>query len=118
MANVESVKIESEDRGFELHLTVGDDIVQHDDGSIVLNIHAVAEDLLRECVREIGPWLLEGLRVKREVQRTPFDQGEDEEPWPGESAIDFYRRTGDTGLLFEHADTLRKSRRETPDVGA
>jgi len=56
MADVETVKIETDDRGFELHLVVGDDIVHRDDGLVILNIHGVALELLKECERVIGPY--------------------------------------------------------------
>ncbi len=68
MADVEVVKIESDERGFELHLIVGDDIEHHDDGLVILNIHGVAVELMHECVRKIGPWYQEMLAAEREYR--------------------------------------------------
>jgi hypothetical protein len=59
MPNVERVTIESDERGFELHLLVDEDARSDDDGRLVLNIHAVAEELYDAVKREIGPWLYE-----------------------------------------------------------
>lgn len=60
---IESVKIESDERGFELHLT-------DDDGTrYVLNVHAVAARLLKATQDEIGAWLEEGRRLADEHER-------------------------------------------------
>jgi len=68
MTDVEGVTIESDERGFELHLVVGEDIDVSPDGVVVLNIQAVAEDLLNEAVRVIGPWVLEARAAYREYR--------------------------------------------------
>ncbi len=113
MADVEAVKIESDERGFELHIVVGDDIDVDDEGRAILNVQGVAEELLHEVVTKIGPWVLEGLAVKREYDRAKgrYDD-EDDGPWPGESVMAFYQRTGQDGPLREVADAMNKARKE------
>jgi len=106
MADVEAVTVECDDRGFELHLIVGDDIRHGDDGRIVLNIQAVAEDLWDEMVAKVGPWVLEKAAARRDYERAR-ERVEDEGPWPGESPMDYYQRTGDSEPLREQADLLR-----------
>ncbi len=59
MSIVEGVKIESDEHGFELHLIVGDDITHHEDGTIILNVQGVAEELYDAVKAAIGPWLYE-----------------------------------------------------------
>lgn len=59
MTRVEQVKIESDERGFELHLIVDDDIQVDDDGRVILNVQAVAEELYDAVKNGIGPWLYE-----------------------------------------------------------
>ncbi len=59
MTDVEGVKIESDERGFELHLIVGDDIDVDEQGRAILNVHAVAEELYDAVKASIGPWLAE-----------------------------------------------------------
>jgi hypothetical protein len=106
MADVEAVTVECDDRGFELHLIVGDDIRHGDDGRIVLNIQAVAEDLWDEMVAKVGPWVLEKAAARRDYERAR-ERVEDEGPWPGENPMDYYQRTGDSEPLREQADLLR-----------
>lgn len=69
MTDVEGVTIESDERGFELHLIVGEDIEVDDQGRAILNVQAVAEELLHECVRKIGPWVLEARQARAEYDR-------------------------------------------------
>lgn len=59
MTNVEQVKIESDEQGFELHLIVDDDIEVSADGRVILNVHGVAEELYDAVKSGIGPWLYE-----------------------------------------------------------
>lgn len=59
MADVESIRIESDERGFELHVVVGDDIDVDDEGRAILNVQAVAEELYDAVKGAIGPWLAE-----------------------------------------------------------
>jgi hypothetical protein len=106
MADVEVVTVECDDRGFELHLIVGDDIRHDDDGRIVLNIQAVAEDLWDQMVEKVGPWVLEKAAARRDYERSR-DRLEDEGQWPGEDPMDYFKRTGDSGPLMEFADELR-----------
>lgn len=77
MVRVEEIKVESDERGWELHLFVDEDIEVGALGHVILNVHGVAEQLLSEVVTKIGPWMLEGLRVKREMQRARFDEEDD-----------------------------------------
>lgn len=60
---IESVTIESDERGFELHLT------DTDGTQYVLNVHAVAARLLKATQDEIGSWLEEGRRLAAEHER-------------------------------------------------
>jgi hypothetical protein len=106
MADVEAVTVECDDRGFELHLIVGDDIRHDDDGRIVLNIQAVAEDLWDQMVEKVGPWVLEKAAARRDYERSR-ERVEDEGQWPGEDPMDYFKRTGDSGPLMEFADELR-----------
>ena len=113
MADVEEVTIECDDRGFELHLVVGDDIRHGDDGRVILNIQAVAENLWDEMVNKVGPWVLEKAAARREWERRRDAAAEtDEGPWPGENAMDYYKRTGDDGPLREFADHLHDRAKE------
>lgn len=59
MADVESVRIESDERGFELHIVVGDDIDVDEQGRAILNVQAVAEELFDAVKSSIGPYLAE-----------------------------------------------------------
>lgn len=68
MPNVEQVKIESDDQGFELHLIVDDDIKVGDDGRVILNIHGVAEELYDAVKSAIGPYLYEMEAAKAEYR--------------------------------------------------
>lgn len=72
LATVESVKIESDDRGFELHLT------DTDGQRYILNVHAVAGDLLEQVRSEIGEWYAQGqaLAAEHERERVPDEDGD------------------------------------------
>ncbi len=59
-ATVESVKIETDDRGFELHLT------DTDGQKFVLNVHGVAGTLLEQAREEIGEWYAQGKALAAE----------------------------------------------------
>jgi hypothetical protein len=111
MNRVEDLRIDSDENGFELVLTV--DELTESDGQVRLHVQAVAVSLLAEAVTKIGPWALEGMRVRREFARTPFDDGDDDElPWPGEGPIAYFKRTGNADELLEMADRWRKQARE------
>lgn len=105
--NVEKVTVECDEHGFELHLIIGDDIRHYDDGLVVLNIQAVAEELWDEMVSKVGPWVLEKAAARRDYDRSRPDEDGDEGPWPGENPMDYYKRTGDSEPLREAADSLR-----------
>ena len=112
MADVEQVTIECDDRGFELHMIVGDDIRHYDDGRIILNVQAVAEELWDEMVKKVGPWVLEKAAAQRDYEMRSKLLPDDEGPWPGENAMDYYRRTADAEPLREQADHLRARAKE------
>jgi len=82
--------------------------------------------LAPEVKKEIGPWLYEMQQAKREfdtgraddptqqavldnIKRDPYE--DDDGPWPGESVMAFYERTGQDNLLAA-ADHLRKAMKE------
>ena len=51
--DAEAVRVESDERGFELHI----DTVE--DGTLIVNIESCYEELYDAAKREIGPWLYE-----------------------------------------------------------
>lgn len=51
--NAEGIRIESDERGFELHIDTTDD------GTMIFNVHGVAEELYDAVKGAIGPWLAE-----------------------------------------------------------
>jgi hypothetical protein len=55
-ADVEAVSVESDERGFELHLTLYDDAPVTE---LILNVHGIAEELYDAVKGAIGPWLQE-----------------------------------------------------------
>jgi hypothetical protein len=59
MSNVEGVRVESDERGFELHLIVDEWPEDGGSGLMILNVHAVAEELYDAVKASIGPWLSE-----------------------------------------------------------
>lgn len=59
MTDVYEVKVESDERGFELHLIVGAEVETDEQGRVILNIHGVAEELYDAVKASIGPWLYE-----------------------------------------------------------
>ena len=75
MTNVEQVKIESDERGFELHLIVDDAIEVDEDGRVMLNIQAVAEELYDAVKSGIGPWLYEMAMAKARYSAGVRDGG-------------------------------------------
>ena len=70
--NVEDVKIECDERGFELHLIVDDGMMVLErsivDGVLILNVQAVAEQLYDQAKMVIGPWLQERDDAAREYR--------------------------------------------------
>src|SRR5262245_58537989 len=75
-ADADSIKVESDECGFELHVTTTDG-ERH-----VFNIHGVAVDLLAEVERTLAPWHREGMSVLREMQRVgAFECGDPEGEW-------------------------------------
>ncbi len=119
--NADTITIESDEHGFELH-------IETDEGDrFVFNVHDVAEDLMTQAITKIAPWVLEGRAAKREydsgvaddpTQQIVLDRikadpyPDDNGPWPGESALAFWQRTGQDEPLRDQADTLNKARKE------
>lgn len=80
MTTVEGVKIESDERGFELHLIVDDDpMVDPDTGRMILNVHGVAEELYDAVKNAIGPWLYERDMARATMPATLTDAEREEE---------------------------------------
>ena len=104
--NVEHVTVECDERGFELHLLVDEDVRSDDNGRLILNVQMVAEQLWDEMVKHVGPWVLEKAAARRDFERRR-DDDEDLGPWPGENAMDYWKRTGESGPLLDMADRLR-----------
>jgi hypothetical protein len=107
VASVEEIRIESDERGFELHIVVGDDIDVDDQGRAILNVQAVAEELYDAVKASIGPWLAERDNAYREWQASraagELDDGyELDDP----KHPTFYERYAGA------ADDARKTRRE------
>lgn len=73
MASAVNVKIESDERGFELHLVVDEDVEIDPLGRLVLNVHGVAPQLLAECKRVIGPYVDEMRAAEREYRTSVAD---------------------------------------------
>lgn len=71
--NAESIKIESDERGFELHILVDEDPVLSDSGWMVLNVHAIADELYDAVRSEIGPWLQEREDARRTLPVAAMD---------------------------------------------
>ncbi len=71
--NADKVTIESDERGFELHI-LDDDGDWH-----IFNIHAIAEQVYDEVKREIGPWLYEmdQARISRPATLTDAEREEE-----------------------------------------
>jgi hypothetical protein len=100
MLAIDTIRVECDERGFELHITddYGD---EHR-----FNMQAVAEELWDEMVKKVGPWVLEKAAARRDYERTK-DAEQDDGPWPGESPLDYFHRTGDDGPLRLMADFYR-----------
>lgn len=138
MHNADEIRVECDERGFELH-------VLDDEGEWhIFNIHGCAEALYDSVRSTIGPWLQEAAEARRtmptrfgqtfyreDAERLfghctcPDDSGscdycrvyyngpdEGDEPLLGESAFDYYRRTGHDEPLRAMADLARKRERE------
>lgn len=101
MESIETIRVDSDERGWELH-------IETDEGDYHFNMHGVAEDLLTQMVAQVGGWLAEGQQAAAEHEHDlrHLDR-EDEEQWMHESAMEFYRRTGNDGPLRDQADDVR-----------
>lgn len=62
------VKIESDERGFELHINT-------DEGYFSFNVHGVAVELLEEIKRTIEQWYAEGESVRMSVGGLTYEDG-------------------------------------------
>lgn len=100
----EIVRFEQTDAD-EYELVVYDEETVH---RLLMNTHTAA-DLYDAVVAQLGRYIGEREEARRTMpKREPDENG----PWPGESALDFYRRTGDDEPLRESGDYLRKAARE------
>lgn len=104
--NAEAIRIESDDRGFELHIDTTED------GTFVFNIHGLAPRLHELVKAEIGPWLAEGEAARREFESGVADDPNEQALLdsikdPERTLIDRLNET-----LLEDADTLRDRARE------
>lgn len=81
MTRVDGIRIESDERGFELHLDLDEDVCTHSsaDGTLILNIHGVAEELYDAVKSAIGPWLYERdqARASRPIRLTDAEREEE-----------------------------------------
>lgn len=136
MIHVDTIEVDDDEGRFILRLWLDEDPVADAGGRIELDIHSVAIELLDAAEKEIGPYRAEANAARREFETGRADdptqqkvldgiRGDwhsrkvpaggdplDEQPWPGESAMDYYQRTGDDEPLREQADHLRKAERE------
>ncbi len=123
--NADTITIESDERGFELHL-IDEDGEHHS-----WNIHAIAEELYDTVKREIGPWVAEGQAARHEYDRRV--SADFPEMQPVLDAIrgvdeqdDLWQKTRDQAYACadpegdwiedqrHHADLLIKARKENP----
>ena len=109
MLEAEKIMIESDERGFELHVL--DDVGEWH----YFNIHSCAEQLYDTVKASIGPWLAEADSARMLVRAGLGPNGEPCEDGLelGETAYDYYKRTGDDGPLRDLADHVRKLMRES-----
>lgn len=70
MTAVEGVRIDSDERGFELHVIVDEWPEDGGSGLMILNVQAVAEELFDAVKSSIGPWLQERDAAYLEWQAT------------------------------------------------
>ncbi len=113
VTDVEAVKIESDERGFELHIVVGDDIDVDDQGRAILNVQGVAEELYDAVKGAIGPWLAERDAAYAEWERSdrarrPDDIDRDDEGY----ALDDPKHPTFHERYAAGADIDRKARKE------
>ncbi len=65
MPNIEDIRIESDERGFEMYLCVDEEPEVDENGWFRVNIQAVADKLAQEVHTNIDPWLAEAASVRR-----------------------------------------------------
>ena len=104
MQTIDTIKVESDERGFELHITT-------DEGDeFAFNMHAVAEAHWDDMTKTVGAWILERNAAYAEYERARVpsaDDDPDDSPWPGENPMDYFQRTGNDGPLREMGDDIR-----------
>jgi hypothetical protein len=105
MLSADRIKVESDERGFELHI-LDDEGDWH-----VFNIHGVALEFYDEVRDKIGEWAAAAATARAEVARGVTRELLEREP--GESAEDYWQRTGDAEPLREAGDIARKTARES-----
>lgn len=73
MARAESITVESDERGFELHFTVDEEPEVDESGRMVVNIQACDLDTFYDQVKgRIGPYLQERDAVREEFSLRPI----------------------------------------------
>jgi hypothetical protein len=78
MTNADRIEIESDERGFELHVWVDEEPRAHDSGLMVLNIQNIDLDAFYDQVKaRIGPYLRERDEARRTLP-TRFECDPDE----------------------------------------
>lgn len=108
MTDVEQIRIESDERGFELHLVVGDDIEVDEQGRVILNIQQVIFDLYGEVSNKVLPYVAEAQAARRE-----YDSGIADDP-SQQDVLDRMKRTFTDfeDKRLEAADLANKARKE------
>ena len=89
-------------------------VYDHDGEQHVLTMNTtLACELHDKLVAQMGSYIFERNAAKAEFdRRDPYE--DDDGPWPGESVMSFYHRTGQDGPLRDVADAMNKTRKENP----
>lgn len=76
---------------------------------LTMNTHTAAKlhDLI---VKEMGEYIFERDSARATLPPEPPD---DKGPWPGESALDYYKRSGDAEPMRAAADAINKAMKES-----
>lgn len=104
--NAETIKIESDERGFELH-------IETDEGErFVFNFQGVADAFLTEMKMQVGPWVAEMNAARHEYERVRWCPPSERVVEEGMNAMDWFLMTGDDEPLREMADEQRARAKE------